>query len=305
MSSLTGETVSLAVPLASSFPLPHNLVIAARRQGREAWLGTLPATVQVLAERWSLVVGEPFEPGGQTAWVAPARHASGGERVLKVVWPHPETAHEAEALALWRGDGAVLLYESVELDGVLALLLERCVPGTTLAHSPEPEQDVVLARLLRRLWRDPPPGSGMRSLQEMCEAWADEFEQRQRQGLVDLDPGLARDGIALFRALPATAERNVVLCTDLHAENVLAAQREPWLVIDPNPYVGDPTYDGLQHMLNCDERLRADARGLAYRMADLLDLDRDRLLLWLFARCVQESPGWPGLADVARAVAPA
>jgi streptomycin 6-kinase len=142
----------------------------------------------------------------------------------------------------------------------------------------------------------------MRSLQEMCDAWAEEFEQHQREGLVDLDPGLARDGIALFRALPATAERHVVLCTDLHAENVLAAQREPWLVIDPNPYVGDPTYDVLQHMLDCDERLRGDARGL--RMADLLDLDRERLLLWLFARCVQESPGWPRVADVARAVAP-
>ncbi|MHB1836702.1 MAG: aminoglycoside phosphotransferase family protein [Solirubrobacteraceae bacterium] len=32
-------------------------------------------------------------------------------------------------------------------------------------------------------------------------------------------------------------------CTDLHAENVLCSQREPWLVIDPKPYVGDPAYE--------------------------------------------------------------
>jgi len=39
-------------------------------------------------------------------------------------------------------------------------------------------------------------------------------------------------------------------------------------------------------------------------MADLAGLDRDRVLDWLFARCVQEAPGWPGLADVARRLAP-
>ncbi|MGH8933664.1 MAG: aminoglycoside phosphotransferase family protein [Egibacteraceae bacterium] len=108
--------------------------------------------------------------------------------------------------------------------------------------------------------------------------------------------------LRLFRTLPATAGRAVRLSTALQAGNVLAAEREPWLVIDPKPYVGDPTYDPLQHMLNCDERLGADPRGLAHRMADLLGPDRERLLLWLFARCVQESPDRPELADVARRI---
>jgi hypothetical protein len=39
-------------------------------------------------------------------------------------------------------------------------------------------------------------------------------------------------------------------------------------------------------------------------MADLLAVDRDRLLVWLFARCVVESLDWPTLAPVARLVAP-
>jgi streptomycin 6-kinase len=69
--------------------------------------------------------------------------------------------------------------------------------------------------------------------------------------------------------------------------------------------VGDPTYDALQHMLNCDERLNDDPRGLTMRMAELLGVDSDRLLLWLFARCVQESPGSGVLAEVARRIAPA
>ena len=91
---------------------------------------------------------------------------------------------------------------------------------------------------------------------------------------------------------------------DLHAGNVLSATREPWLAIDPKPHVGDPAYDPLQHMLNCEDRLHADPRGLACRMAGLLDLDPDRVRLWLFARCVQESAGCSKLAGVARAIAP-
>jgi streptomycin 6-kinase len=75
-------------------------------------------------------------------------------------------------------------------------------------------------------------------------------------------------------------------------------------VIDPKPYVGDPHYDALQHMLNVDERLHADPDGLVQRMADLLDLDTERLRLWLFARCVQESPNDPDLLAVARRLTP-
>jgi streptomycin 6-kinase len=115
-----------------------------------------------------------------------------------------------------------------------------------------------------------------------------------------VDLGLAREGVAMFRMLPGSADRHVLLVTDLHADNVLAAQREPWLIIDPKPYAGDPTYDALQHLLNCEERLHADPAGMTTRMADLLQLDVERLRRWLFARCVLEAPGWPRLADIAR-----
>jgi streptomycin 6-kinase len=250
-------------------------------------------------------VGEPFQPGGQTAWVAPARSDARSGLVLKVAWRHTEAAHEAEALRAWNGQGAVFLHAVEQFDDTIALLLEQCLPGSTLASRPESEQDTVIASLLPRLWHEPPPGHPFRPLQQMCEKWADEFELKAAARPANLDLGLAREGIALFRTLPATAERDVLLCTDLHAENVLAAQREPWLVIDPKPYVGDPTYDPLQYLLNGEERLHANPRDLARRMADLLGLDADRLRLWLFARCVQESLDWPALADVARRIAPA
>lgn len=130
-----------------------------------------------------------------------------------------------------------------------ALLLERCRPGTPLAALPEPRQDEVVAGLLRRLWQTPvgESESRFRPLQVMCEQWADEFEARIAANPSLVDPGLARASIALFHALPAGADRQVLLATDLHAGNVLAAEREPWLAIDPKPYLGDPTYDPLQH----------------------------------------------------------
>ena len=286
------------------FPLPCNLRAAAVAEGRAEWLDTLPGTLSALAEQWSLrAVGDPFQPGGHTAWVAPADSAKVGPVVIKLAWRHPEADHEADALKLWAGEGAVRLHASHEFDDTIALLLERCAPGDSLASRPEDEQDSVIAHLLPRLWRQPQPPHRFRPLQAMCDRWADQYE-RNPVSRRPLDPGVDAAGIALFRSLPADSDHSVLLCTDLHAGNALAAQRRPWLAIDPKPYVGDPTYDALQHMLNCDRRLAADPHGFARQIARRLGLDAERLLLWLFARCVIESVEWPGLADVARRTAP-
>jgi len=165
----------------------------------------------------------------------------------------------------------------------------------------------VVAGLLRQLWAQPHTAYPFRPLAQMCAAWADEFEQEYAAaGDADrIDPGLARDGIALFRALPGTAEDRVLLCTDLHGDNILSAQRAPWLVIDPKPYVGDPAYDLLQHMLNCEDRLAADPAALAIRMAGLAGVNSGRVRQWLFARSVQESIGSPLMRHVAKQLAPA
>jgi streptomycin 6-kinase len=168
----------------------------------------------------------------------------------------------------------------------------------------EPEQDEVVAGLLRRLWCEPPLTHPFRTLVQMCDWWADEFENDLAAEPDALDPGLARVGIELFRGLPREDVPRRLLVTDLHAENVLAAQREPWLVIDPKPYVGDTAYDVLQHMTNCRDRLLADPRELARRMADLAGLDAERVQLWLFARAVQESIGMPWLRSVVPLLAP-
>jgi streptomycin 6-kinase len=268
------------------------------------WITQLPQIVAELASRWSLCVGDPFQPGGQCSWVAPAADASGAALALKVGFRFSggEERDEAAGLCAFGGNGSVLLQDAVTTDSCYGLLLERCVPGTPLGRVlPGAAQDEVVAELLGRLWGQPPGAYPFRPLADMCSAWADQFEQEYAAADADdrIDPGLARAGIELFRTLPGTAAEQVLLCTDLHGDNILAAQREPWLVIDPKPYLGDPAYDVLQHMLNCEDRLAADPAELATRMAGLAGLDADRVRHWLFARSVQESVGSPLMHEVA------
>lgn len=86
----------------------------------------------------------------------------------------------------------------------------------------------------------------------------------------------------------AHGESGVLLATDLHAGNVLRAEREPWLAIDPKPFAGDPAYDATQHLFNCTARLAADPDRTLGRFADLLEVDRERVRLWVFARAAAE-----------------
>jgi len=273
---------------------------------RLGWLAALPDVIEVIASEWGLELGEPYLPGGQCAWVAPARGEDRDELVLKVGWRHREAEHEAEALRFWDGDGAVRCFKALSLADTTALLLERCMPGEQLGQAlPEPEQDVVIAGLMRRLWaREPSDRQPFGSLARICDQWADWFELEFEADGRGLDPGLARAGMATLRELPRTADRQVLLCTDLHAGNVLSSEREPWLVIDPKPFIGDPAFEPAQHMFNCQERLASDPEGLYRRMAELLELDVDRVRLWLFARCVQESIRALPMRQLARRIAP-
>ncbi len=289
--------------MSAPFVVPAALRAASPDEDRADWLASLPDVVEAARQRWRLAVLAPFEPGGTAAWVAPARRESGEPVVLKVGWPHPEGTDEAAGLEWWDGDGAVRLIETATINGAPALLLERCAPGVSLAAlATEEEQDVVVAGLLQRLWREPPPAGPFRPLHQMCVDWADAAERRLAEA-TGADSGLIEAGLDVFRGLPAAASDEVVLFTDLHAGNVLSARRERWLAIDPKPYVGDRCYDVLQHLLNCD-RLRIDPESLLQRIAGLTGLDPIRLRQWLFARCAVEAVDDPELAGIAARLAP-
>jgi streptomycin 6-kinase len=270
----------------------------ARNPAATAWLEALPGVVAELERRWSLRLGSPF--ASAYSWVAPVERADGTPAVLKLGLPHFEAQHEIDGLRVWNGDGAVRLLESDRAHH--ALLLERLFPGSPLAERPRVEQDAVLAGLLLRLWQVPVPAQPFRSLAEMAERWCNEAVARRSSWA---DPGLTNEGLRLFEDLSRSASSSVLLATDLHAGNVLAAKREPWLVIDPKPFVGDPAYDATQHLLfDSRERLLGEDPDEAIRsFADLLELSHERVRLWTFARAALMSgtdPSRQWATDVAR-----
>ena len=248
------------------------------------WLERLPATVDALRELWELeTVGSPFGAEASAAWVALATCADGSRAVLKVGLPHMEAEHEIQGLRFWDGDPTVRLLEADE--SLNAMLLERCEPGTHLRSLPLPDQDVVIARLLRRLWRVPAAPHPFRPLAEMTARWSSETLADRESWT---DPALVQEGLRLLEELPRTATAEALLATDLHAGNVLRAQREPWLVIDPKPFLGDPAYDATQHLFN-SPRVHEEPLETIRRFADLLEVDAERVRLWTFARAAAES----------------
>jgi streptomycin 6-kinase len=145
--------------------------------------------------------------------------------------------------------------------------------------------DVVIARLLRRLWRSPAAPHPFRPLSVMTEYWADETIASATRWP---DAALVQDGLRLLEELPRSSSGDVLLATDLHAGNVLRAQREPWLAIDPKPFVGDRAYDATQHLFDCKRRVLTAADATIRHFADLLELDAERVRLWMFARSAAE-----------------
>jgi streptomycin 6-kinase len=98
--------------------------------------------------------------------------------------------------------------------------LERCKPRTRLPERPEPDQDLVITGLLRRLWRPAPDGDRFRPPGVMCDQWAPRLRAENGPRSFQRRPGLAAEGIAAFRFLARPAQRHVLLCTDLHTGNV-------------------------------------------------------------------------------------
>jgi streptomycin 6-kinase len=230
-----------------------------------------------------------------------------------------EGKHEIQGLRYWSGRSRlscwVKLLEADDDSG--AMLLERCLPGTSLRSEPETAQDVILAGVLRRVWEPTTDKAGQdkagldeaglddfRPLSQMIDHWC---EETLAQKLLWPDAGLVNEGLRVMKELARPAPTDVLLATDLHAGNVLRAHGEPWLAIDPKPFAGDRSYDPVQHLMNCERRLHSDPAGLVERIAGLTGVDPERLRLWTFARAAADPrEDWTNTRwiDIARALSP-
>jgi streptomycin 6-kinase len=247
---------------------------------------SLRTTAAECARQWQLELGEPFA-GGTQGLTLRASDAAGPSLVLKVSVPHRENEHEADALLRWGGGGAVRLLAHDRPRN--ALLLERCRPGTPLSELDAGAALDIAVGLLPRLWV--PAGEPFRSLAEEAQWWSSFLPHR------GYDPGLAAAALDAIAHLTASQAEQVLLHQDLHAGNILRAEREPWLAIDPKPLAGEREF-GLAPLIRGDE-LGAGERAVRYRLDRLtaeLGLDRDRARLWAGVQALAwdhpEKAGW-------------
>ncbi|MFC5679516.1 aminoglycoside phosphotransferase family protein [Aeromicrobium endophyticum] len=265
------------------FDLPDELV--ARASSDEvwaAWLRGVPRTVRDLLDEWQLSPdGAPMH--GRTALVVPVRSAEGAA-VLKVVLPHEEGQHEILALQTWHGRGAArLLRADPRRD---AMLVER-LHARDLTREPVLAACEAVAGLYARLHVPAPPQ--LVPLTRYVERWTDDLERLPRDApiprrVVDQAAHLGRS----FVSDAASVGR--LVHADLHYENVLAADREPWLAIDPKPVSGDPHYEVAPLLSNrWDEvvatgDVRTAVRRRFHTVVDVAGLDEQRARDWVVVR---------------------
>jgi len=240
------------------------------------WLERVPDLVSECAEEWGLSLGEPYAAGA-AGYVVRAELPDGSPVALKIIYPHREAAHEAAALAAWDGDGAIRLLAYDE--SRWAMLLERCEPGTLLARIEPDEALGVLIGLLPRIWlsaREP-----FRPLADEAAWWIDYLPDEWESAGRPFERALLDDVIDRLEALRASQGEQVLLHQDLHGDNVLAAEREPWLVIDPKPLLGEREF-AVAPIVR-DYELGHSKRETLYRLDRLtseLGLDRERARDW-------------------------
>jgi streptomycin 6-kinase len=260
-----------------------------QREGERgtAWLAELPRIAAELLERWECAPDGAVLHGG-VGIIVPVRRRDGRSAVLKVSFPHPGNVHEPDAFAAWGGRGAVLLLERD--DARFAMLLERAHTSTPAELADEDEVASVAGRISRRLAVPAPPG--LPRLRDRAEAW----EEQLREDAAELDhtmPGRVLDAaVATIREL-GRDQPDTLLHGDLHAGNILRAEREPWLAVDPKGYVGDPAYDAgtllksrAMALLAADDVPKAVQRCLDV-FADAGELDRERTVRWAQLHAVQ------------------
>lgn len=255
------------------------------------WLAELPGRVAAGLERWGLTPERVFAAGGRISMIVLVHTADGTPAVLKVGMVTRETRHEHAALTHWDGRGAVRLLDADPAEGML--LLERLHADVSLRSLAEPKAMLEAAAVLQRLWVPPAAGHPFTSVAEYTGALLPALRERREQPwAADVRP-LVDEALDLRDGLTADAGEPVLLHGDYHHGNVLAAERTPWLAIDPKPLAGEPAYDlawlarDRLATLAAQPGSRAAARRRLAKLAASLDVDPDRVRGWALFRTVE------------------
>lgn len=270
----------------------------------DRWLAELSAVVAGRCRAWGLEVTGPAMTGGTHSYVAPVRRATdGGAAVLKITVPDEENRAEPSALHCYDGDGAVKLY-AYDPDSA-AMLLEQATPGVPLVrqdltdahiegHDDQRGNVALACALYRRLWRVPgrlPDGFPEFSpVVDVVAEWSEVLPKTAARHIDRFDTGMAELVARKCEELSTPDGPVGIVNRDTHLGNIVAAQREPWLLIDPKPLLGERAYDaGFLTLIQIESRpLLEHAQRVVRRTADLLGVSAERVRSWALLRAVEE-----------------
>jgi streptomycin 6-kinase len=278
---------------AEQLTIPDRLrqgVTARQGAAGERWLAALPGRVARELDRRRLTLERVVDPGGRLSMVCLVRRDDTSPAVLKAGLVTPETAQEHAALAHWAGRGAVLLLDADPAEGFL--LLERLHGDIPLRSLTEPKAMLEATSLLRRLWTPPPAGHRFTPVAEQVaqrSVWL--AEQRDPADRLDARQ-LVDEALEIATGLLGSGAEEVLLHGDFHHGNVLAADRAPWLAIDPQPLVGERAYDLAWLAQDRKETLAAApspqgaVRRRLQQLSEAVEVDVERLRGWTLFRAV-------------------
>jgi streptomycin 6-kinase len=262
-----------------AFEPPQRLVRALGED--DEWLARLPETVQEAVDRRKLDVERAVAPGGRSGLVLLVRQPDGTPAALKLAPPSAAPALERAALKQWNGWGAVRLLDATDDE----LLLERLHTEVSLRSLPEAKALLEAAGTVRRLWVEPPAGHGFETVARRTG--------RQAETMRASGEPLVAAALAARDELVALPPEELLLHGNFRQGKVLSGDRAPWLVVGPEPLVGERAYDLARLVRDRVEDLVASsagpsaARRRVNKLADSLEVDRERLRGWTLFRAVE------------------
>lgn len=263
----------------------------------QTWLNNLPNLLAECERRWSLTIHPPFALSYN--YVAPATRADGLAVVLKAGVPDGALTAEMTTLRIWNRRGCVQLLDSDPEVGIM--LLERLDPGAPLITVEDEDQaTVIFAQVARQLRQSAPSVHNFDTVHDWAKGMG-RLRTHFDGGTGPLPKRLVETAESLYTDLLASQAGHVLLHGDLHHWNILSAQRQPWLAIDPKGIVGEPAYEVGAWMRNPVGRilLRPDLPRLFARRVDILAeelaLDRQRIIAWSLAQAVLSA--WWSIED--------
>ncbi|MFF4329228.1 aminoglycoside phosphotransferase family protein [Streptomyces sp. NPDC001591] len=275
-----------------AFEPPQRLVRALGELPRTAqdtqWLERLPEIAKEALDRREVAAQRALAPGGRSSLVILVRYADGTPAALKLAPPVARPDRELAALAHWGGFGAVRVLDSRHHEDDGGLLLERLRADVSLRSLPEAKALLEACGTLRRLWVRPAAGHPFETVAERTAAQAEAMRTAppETRALVDT-------ALSLREELTALPPEELLLHGNFRQGKVLAGERAPWLTVGPDPLVGERAYDLARLVRDRLEDQMASSAGASgarrrvNKLADSLEVDRERLRGWTVFRAVE------------------